>query len=208
MRVLGATSALFLVAVATALFAWSVLPAASSDSKTVKLVRDLSWQSVHGECRYTVWVIEPHGRPVERLLRAGKSATEDLVNALLDPERAVAAHLVLCSIWSRESECGTRSTFEFDPQPPGVAGRQLDLNSITEPGPDEVISEHLSGELLWRTYGGGRSAVVESSMESNLQWWCNYFSDSALRITGACSGRTRVSRPVQESHGPRHAARR
>jgi hypothetical protein len=49
---------------------------------------------------------------------------------------------------------------------------------------------------------------VESSLESNLGWWCEYLSDRGLRITSACSGRTRVSRPVQEPHGPRHAARR
>jgi hypothetical protein len=53
----------------------------SSASSTAELVRALSWQSVRGECHF-VWQIHPTGKEAKRLIRAGKSATDDLFNAL------------------------------------------------------------------------------------------------------------------------------
>lgn len=62
------------------------------------LVKQLSWNSVGGACE-GFWRIFPKGRAAKRLVEIGKPATPELVQALNDEERAVAAHLILTAIW-------------------------------------------------------------------------------------------------------------
>ena len=62
------------------------------------LVRQLSWNSVGGACE-GIWRIFPKGHAAKRLIDIGKPATPELVQALNDEERAVAAHLILTAIW-------------------------------------------------------------------------------------------------------------
>jgi hypothetical protein len=62
----------------------------------------LSWESVVEECRW-FWYVGADGKPVEQLLKIGKPATAELVQALEDPTRAVPAHLTFCSIWGEEA---------------------------------------------------------------------------------------------------------
>jgi len=156
----------------------------SAGPKASKLVRDLSWESVHGECNGLTWRIEPQGRAASRLLEVGQPATGDLVDALLDPDRAVPAHLILCRIWSREAACATRSTATVEPMAEPRVGEQLDINAI-----HEFEVGYASGALEWRSSAGGRYSVVTSTLEANLGWWCGYLPEDTLRLTSACSSR-------------------
>ena len=66
------------------------------------LVRQLSWNSVGGECN-GVWRIFPDGHAAKRLIEIGKPATPLLMHVLNDEERGVAAHLILTAIWELKS---------------------------------------------------------------------------------------------------------
>jgi hypothetical protein len=62
------------------------------------LVKQLSWNSVGGECN-GVWRLFPVGNAARRLIEIGKPSTSQLVQTLNDEERGVAAHLILTTIW-------------------------------------------------------------------------------------------------------------
>jgi len=68
------------------------------------LVMRLSWDSVVEECRYFWWV-GLTGKPAEQLVAYGRDATGELIAALDQPNRAVAAHLILCEIWNAPENC-------------------------------------------------------------------------------------------------------
>jgi hypothetical protein len=72
-----------------------------------QLVASLSWDSVAEECHWFWWVA-PRGPVAEELIRIGKPATTELLAALVDPNRAAAAHLILCAIYNSPSNCTGR----------------------------------------------------------------------------------------------------
>lgn len=72
-----------------------------SDQEIASLVNQLSWESVGGACN-GVWRIFPTGIAADRLIQIGKPATRRLVQVLEDPDKGVAAHLVLAAIWHPE----------------------------------------------------------------------------------------------------------
>ena len=74
----------------------------ASDPEIASLVRELSWNSVGGECN-GVWRIFPDGTAAKRLVEIGKAATPQLIQVLTDEERGVAAHLILTAIWDGEN---------------------------------------------------------------------------------------------------------
>ena len=71
----------------------------AADRETRELASQLSWSSVGGEEIALMIVPKPTGAAAERLMQIGKRATPALLNVLGDPDRAVAAHLILCHIW-------------------------------------------------------------------------------------------------------------
>jgi hypothetical protein len=97
-------------AVATLLFCAGSTAAALAQTQprpepeeVAQLVESLSWNSVAEECNW-FWNVHVVGETAGRLIAIGRPASNELIRALRDPERAVAAHLVLCAIWSVEAK--------------------------------------------------------------------------------------------------------
>jgi len=118
------------------------------------LITELSWKAVGYEhMAMTLWP-KPVGPTVEQLIKIGKPATRSLLAALSDPGRAVAAHLVLCTIWF-----------------PG------ELASSEEPlyrGSEVVgLRYHLRG-LVWTVPASGEPVVDRGSVAEALDKWCHH----------------------------------
>src|SRR4029079_15578942 len=96
-----------LVGFALALLAPSGLLGAepAERGQAVALVSRLSWDSVEEDCWVVMLVAYPTGPVVRDLILIGKPASAALIDALEDPDRAVAAHLTLCAIWSWPESC-------------------------------------------------------------------------------------------------------
>jgi len=62
------------------------------------LVSQLSWDTVGGECNFLFRVF-PTGEAADRLIEIGSPATDELLKALEDEKRGVAAHMILTAIW-------------------------------------------------------------------------------------------------------------
>lgn len=77
-----------------------------------RLVKELSWESVHGKDDGESLGAFPSGYPAQRLLTIGKPATPALLAVLEDPARGVAAHLVLTKIYYPDR---TEATSEYSP---------------------------------------------------------------------------------------------
>jgi hypothetical protein len=74
-------------------------PKSEADPQEIKnLVPQLSWDNVGLECHLFL-VVKPAGEVADKLIKIGKPATEELINALEDESKGVAAHLVLTAIW-------------------------------------------------------------------------------------------------------------
>jgi len=77
-------------------------PQAERQEHIRRLVAELSWNSVVEECNW-FWNVHVAGEAADKLIEIGKPATDQLIQALRHHEKAVAAHLVLCSIWAEEA---------------------------------------------------------------------------------------------------------
>jgi hypothetical protein len=69
------------------------------DPQEIKdLVSQLSWDNVGLACHF-ILVIEPVGEVADKLIKIGRPATDELINALEDENKGVAAHVILTNIW-------------------------------------------------------------------------------------------------------------
>jgi hypothetical protein len=150
------------------------------------LVDRLSWESVEGSCNY-VWTVFPTGREAKQLIKVGKSATDHLLSVLLDPDKAVAAHLILCGIWKPPHMCGV--TTEYPPIADGLCkkGEELDIDRIREFTSDEIIMKHHAGVLHWALSGQNVSTVEPKTLKPNKEQWCKYLASRQFRLTNACT---------------------
>ena len=83
---------------ALVLLTW-ILASGSSSDDIAALVQQLSWDSIRYD-HFKVWAeAKAPGAPSTRLISIGKAATPLLIQAMTDPDRGVAAHLVLCAIY-------------------------------------------------------------------------------------------------------------
>ena len=73
----------------------------SDNAQEIKaLVAQLSWNSTDVVCgRFTILQIFPKGDAANQLIKIGKPATEELLAALGDESKAVAAHVILTALW-------------------------------------------------------------------------------------------------------------
>ena len=70
------------------------------DREADRLVQQLSWASVDGGIGWLT--VSWDGPAAERLMQIGTPAAPALLRALEDPQRAVAAHIILTSLLHRE----------------------------------------------------------------------------------------------------------
>ena len=144
------------------------------DKETLDLVRQLSWSSVGA--RHWGWNM-PVGPEADRLVAIGKRATPALVSALADPERGVAAHLVLCEIWYDGRRESREDLIEH-----GFRRSTLGLSwtvTIDYPGapPSATDSER-------SRYARVQHSVDQAELQKNLTEWCGRLPN---RYRGACT---------------------
>src|SRR5688572_20471242 len=67
----------------------------SLPERIASLVSRLSWESVHGNCEGLLIRFRPSGDAADELIKIGKPASAKLIQALEDPDKGVASHLIL-----------------------------------------------------------------------------------------------------------------
>ena len=128
----------------------------ASEAEIERLVQALSWDSITAKHEALMWVPIPGGKETEALIKIGKPATPRLIQALRDPQRAVAAHLTLIEIW--DDWDSRKSSFE-----------------MVMVGEDRG-SRREAGAIAWTSWkdksGVYHSVVEEADREKARAYWC------------------------------------
>ncbi len=147
------------IAVVLAALAFTVLrPVQAQDLEAERLARTLSWSSVGSDCVATFLFVFPTGAEAERLLAIGRRAIPSLVAVLEDPERGVAAHLILTKMLRPENDAT------------GVAYHYV--SETPNPGSELTGWTYRVNGLSWDWVAkGDRSTVEDAELKMNSSRW-------------------------------------
>jgi hypothetical protein len=84
------------------------------EAKASMLVSRLSSESIGGRCAGAALFYFPDGKEAEELLKMGRKTSLVILPALKDPNKSVAAHLLLCKMWSYKESYSTEVKYIYD----------------------------------------------------------------------------------------------
>ena len=90
-------------------FLLSFLSVSAQVDKTDSLIKKIHNKQLRGNCHY-VWDLEMQSDPGRELTKIGKTATNQLIGVLTDPNKGIIAHYILTNIWV--DTIRQRSSFE------------------------------------------------------------------------------------------------
>ena len=157
---------------------------------TQELVSQLSWEAVGYDHIAQILVPKATGPIADQLIAIGKLATAPLLAALEDPNRGVAAHLVLCSIYHPgETNGGEAPIRDSHGHTTGTIYTSFGLRwrdhiaYEKEPTSRDLNLEDLAELYMNATY---TYSVTESALAENFDRWCREVPDEYLYT---CRGR-------------------
>lgn len=135
--------------------------ACANDTKSPKpseLVRQLSWESIEGNCMGGSLCFRPGGEPAEKLVKMGEAANEALLSVLEDPKKGAAAHLILSVIHDRK-KLPSANQFYF-----------ANVKYHYKDG-DVVGWTYTFNGLSWSWSSGSGDSVAKAALAKNAETW-------------------------------------